>query len=57
MKLAVVFLKAKSTKIASLGWCFGGQQSLSISTTEKLDATVIYYGHLTDDTEKLKKIE
>jgi carboxymethylenebutenolidase len=43
-------------KIASLGWCFGGAQSLQISITEKLDATVIYYGNLVEDTEKLKNL-
>ena len=57
MKLAVDYLKQKSKKVASLGWCFGGQQSLNISLAEKLDATVIYYGHLTDDTEKLSKLQ
>lgn len=46
MQAAVAYLKAHGvTKIASLGWCFGGRQSLELSTSgEKLDATVVYYG-------------
>lgn len=34
-----------ATKIASLGWCFGGRQSVALAISgEKLDATVVYYG-------------
>jgi len=34
--------------VASLGWCFGGGQSLQLSLSEaELNATVIYYGTLT----------
>lgn len=57
MKLATEYLKNNNiTKLASLGWCFGWQQSLNLSLWEDLDATVIYYGNLIDDTEKLKNI-
>ena len=60
MKSAVSFLKAQkfanSNRIASLGWCFGGGMSLQLSLNEKLNATVIYYGFLTNDKEKLKFI-
>ena len=58
MKSAVVYLKEQQQvgKIASLGWCFGGQQSLQLALNENLDATVIYYGQLTDDKERLKNI-
>ncbi|HLC65789.1 MAG TPA: dienelactone hydrolase family protein [Candidatus Nanoarchaeia archaeon] len=45
------------SKIASVGWCFGGGQSLQLAISgEKLAATVIYYGSLTDDREKLSSI-
>jgi carboxymethylenebutenolidase len=46
MKSAVAFLKGKgATKLASLGWCFGGRQSVALAISgEKLDATVVYYG-------------
>jgi carboxymethylenebutenolidase len=57
MKQAVAYLKQKNDKVASLGWCFWWQQSLNISLTEKLDATVIYYGNLTDDKQKLAAIQ
>ncbi|MDO8510633.1 MAG: dienelactone hydrolase family protein [Nanoarchaeota archaeon] len=58
MKDAVAYLKEQQQveKIASLGWCFGGQQSLQLALNEELDATVIYYGRLTDDKEQLKNI-
>lgn len=49
MKQAKDYLKNLGvTKFASLGWCFGGGQSLQLSLNDKLDATVIYYGSLTD---------
>ncbi len=59
MKAAERYLRDKGArKIAGLGWCFGGGQSLqlALSEGEALDATVIYYGQLTDDQSKLKHI-
>jgi carboxymethylenebutenolidase len=46
MKAGVAYLKSQgATKIASLGWCFGGRQSVELAISgEKLDATVVYYG-------------
>ncbi len=46
MRAAAAFLRGKgATKMASLGWCFGGRQSLELALSgEPLDATVIYYG-------------
>ncbi len=44
-------------KIASLGWCFGGQWSLQLALNEKLAATVIYYGQLETDASKLAVID
>ena len=46
MKAAAAFLRKEgSTKLASLGWCFGGRQSIELSISgEPLDATVVYYG-------------
>ena len=49
-----------SSRIASLGWCFGGGQSLQLafnSEEHPLAATVIYYGNLVNDTESLSKIK
>lgn len=46
MQAAVAYLRAKGAmKIASLGWCFGGRQSVALAISgEQLDATVVYYG-------------
>jgi carboxymethylenebutenolidase len=44
-------------KIASIGWCFGGGQSLNLALNNNdMDATVIYYGSLVTDTETLSAI-
>ncbi len=44
-------------KMASLGWCFGGGQSLQLALSgEDLDATVIYYGSLTSNETELSKL-
>ncbi len=60
MKAAVAYLKSKGvTKVASLGWCFGGKQSVELSISgEKLDATVVYYGgNMATSTERLAPIK
>lgn len=59
MKDATNYLRSQEDveKIGSLGWCFGGQQSLQISLNEELDATVIYYGNLETDKEVLSKMK
>ncbi len=46
MQAAADYLKEQgATKLASLGWCFGGRQSLELAMSgEMLDATVVYYG-------------
>ncbi|MFN7991422.1 MAG: dienelactone hydrolase family protein [Candidatus Micrarchaeia archaeon] len=47
MKAALAYLRQKQgvRKVGSLGWCFGGGQSLQLAISgEKLDATVLYYG-------------
>jgi carboxymethylenebutenolidase len=49
-----------SSRIASLGWCFGGGQSLQLALNSEehpLAATVIYYGNLVNGTESLSKIK
>ena len=64
LKSAVTYLttlpNVNADKIASLGWCFGGQQSLQLvlnSEEHPLSATVIYYGRLVTDPEILSKIQ
>lgn len=61
MRSAVEYLKTlenvKKESIGSMGWCFGGQQSLNLAlNSDDLAATVIYYGNLTDDKEQLQSI-
>ena len=49
-----------SSRIAALGWCFGGGQSLQLALNSEqhpLAATVIYYGNLVNDTSELSKIK
>ena len=64
LKSAVTFLASlpdvNPDKIASLGWCFGGQQSLQLALNSEdhpLSATVIYYGRLVTEPETLSKIK
>ena len=59
MNLAIDYLKNTewAAKIGTLGWCFGWEQSLNISMATPVDATVIYYGNLSEDKEKLKNLK
>ena len=44
-------------RLATIGWCFGGTQSLNYALSgNKLDATIIYYGQLVTDKNKLSLI-
>ncbi|HEY7080046.1 MAG TPA: dienelactone hydrolase family protein, partial [Nitrososphaeraceae archaeon] len=49
------------TRIASIGWCFGGGQSLQLALNSEdhpLVATILYYGTpLITDTQQLSKIK
>jgi len=59
MNSAVSYLEENHSpsSLGSIGWCFGGAQSLNLAlNNEDMDATVIYYGQLTTDTEELSKI-
>jgi len=64
LKSAVKYLASLTyvnpDKIAALGWCFGGQQSLQLALNSEdhpLAATVIYYGRLVTEPETLSKIK
>jgi carboxymethylenebutenolidase len=48
-----------SSRIASLGWCFGGGQSLqlALNSEKPLAATVIYYGNLVTEPQELAEID
>ncbi len=49
---------AGAPRIGSIGWCFGGGWSLGTAQLfpEELDASVIYYGQVTDDEDALRPI-
>lgn len=60
MRAAAQYLRDNgATKIASLGWCFGGRQSVELAISgEKLDATLVYYGgNMATSTERLAPIK
>ena len=48
-----------ATKIGVIGWCLGGKWSLktALMLPDEIDATVIYYGSLTDDKGKLATLD
>jgi carboxymethylenebutenolidase len=59
---AHAFLKSdarvKATRRGSIGWCFGGGQSLRLAiAAPDLDAAVIYYGFPVTDAKELSRIE
>jgi carboxymethylenebutenolidase len=45
--------------VGSIGWCFGGGWSLNTALLlpDRLDAAVIYYGHLVSDPQRLATLE
>lgn len=48
-----------TTKTGVIGWCFGGAWSLntSLAFPDEIDATVIYYGRLVTDPERLQVLD
>ena len=64
LKSAVRYLSSlpnvNPEKIVSLGWCFGGGQSLQLALNSQdhpVAATIIYYGRLLTDNASLAKIK
>lgn len=60
LKDAYAFLEGKGAKkIGVIGWCFGGGWALGTAMLlpDKIDATVIYYGRVETDKEKLAPIK
>ena len=53
-----VSVTAGAPRVGSLGWCFGGGWSLQAAMLlpDELDATVIYYGQVSDDEDKLRPV-
>lgn len=60
MQAAVNYLRNQedASQVASLGWCFGGGQSLQLALSDvSLASTVIYYGSLVTDPSRLETID
>lgn len=61
LRQAHAYLKEqiKATRVGTIGWCFGGGISLqaALLVPDGVDATVIYYGHVSGDAEKLKPLK
>ena len=60
LRAAAAYLRnLGSPEIASLGWCFGGRQSIELAVSgESLAATVVYYGgNMATTTERLAPIK
>ena len=61
LKVAYDYLEAEmgATKIGVIGWCLGGKWSLktALMLPGEIDATVIYYGSLTEDKDKLATLD
>ena len=65
MMAAVDYLKSldnvDSSKIVSVGWCFGGGQALQLALNadpaSPITATVLYYGNLVTDQQQLSKLK
>src|ERR1700674_3711049 len=57
--LAWLKTNAKGAKLATIGWCMGGGESLkaSLAGAKDVSATVIYYGLPATDVEKLKTLQ
>lgn len=59
MESAISYLRTQQSaeSIGSIGWCFGGGQSLNLAVSNNdLNATVMYYGQVISDSEKLSNI-
>jgi carboxymethylenebutenolidase len=60
IKRAASYLERNGvTKLGVIGWCFGGGWSLNTALLlpDRINATVIYYGHLETDPAQLAKIK
>lgn len=62
LKSAHQYLRTDETiqapRVGSIGWCFGGGQSLRLAIADpKLDAAVVYYGFPVLDSDRLAQIE
>jgi len=61
LRQAFTYLKeeAGATRVGTIGWCFGGGWSLNTALLlpDQVEATVIYYGRVTDDRAGLATLQ
>jgi len=61
LRQAFTYLKeeAGATRVGTIGWCFGGGWSLNTALLlpDQVEATVIYYGRVTDDRARLATLQ
>ena len=59
MKAGILYLNSINVeKVASMGFCFGGEQSAQLSISDaNLDATIIYYGSLPQELENISQVD
>jgi len=48
---------SSTSKVGTVGWCFGGGWSLNASLATPVDATVIYYGNVRKTAENLASLQ
>ena len=44
-------------KVGTIGWCFGGGWSINASMATPIDATVVYYGQLPQEADKVAALQ
>ncbi len=61
LREAYAYLEAEqqAPRIGTIGWCFGGGWSLNTALLlpDRVDATIIYYGRLVTDPERLEALQ
>ena len=59
LKAAITGLRAPGRRLATLGWCFGGGQSLqaTLQAPNEIAGTIIYYGQPVLDVDQLRTLQ
>ncbi|HED16257.1 MAG TPA: dienelactone hydrolase family protein [Gammaproteobacteria bacterium] len=59
LKAAIDWLRAPGRRLVTLGWCFGGGQSLraTLQAPGEIAGTIIYYGQPVLDVDRLRTIQ